>query len=386
MMNSIIPRGLLSSIKKEVKTIFRHWGEISESALQQGLEEHRNHDSSPAQEELIERLLRAYHNAKKEQKDQPAPYQLSGQWLDTLRKRQPQYLKCLHNHDIKCLSDLLANFFRNQFSSGFIPSYENLFKAGKLVKRGFVINILKDYETWKAFVDHADLKDLNAPDCGNPWGYMLDGNLIMPVSFRHDYYSFHIHNLLKNLKSVVVAEIGGGFGGVASCVLRRIESVKYLDFDLPESILIISYYLLNIFPEKRFLLFGESESKILSPEVLASYDIILLPNFCLTRLESMSVDLFLNTRSMSEMNYDTVQEYVSEVSRLCKYYFLHDNSDESISKKGYAVPEIPASHFPVPRNFERIYKSISPWVAGAGRFREYLYLRANSQLNLSSER
>ena len=207
---------------------------------------------------------------------------------------------------------------------------------------------------------------------------MLDGNLIMPESFRHDYYAFHIHSLIKNLQTPVVAEIGGGFGGVAYYLLQRGKSLKYLDFDIPEVILVTSYYLLNTFPGKKFLLFGEIESEILSPAVLASYDVVIMPNFCLPLLESLSVDLFVNTRSLSEMDYETIQEYISQIERACKCYFFHDNSDTKVFKKGHISPEVPAFQFPIPNSFKRIYKAISPWVAGNGRYREHLYLRINS--------
>lgn len=121
-------------------------------------------------------------------------------------------------------------------------------------------------------------------------------------------------------------------------------------------------------------MFGEDEETSIQLDAINSYDIILMPNFQLPMLASDSVDLFINTRSLSEVDYYTVKEYISQIVRTCKLYFFHDNSDREVSKGGGHV-EVPSSKFPIPDTFKRIYKSRSIWLSGQGRYREHLYQR-----------
>ena len=100
-----------------------------------------------------------------------------------------------------------------------------------------------------------------------------------------------------------------------------------------------------------------------------------MPNFQLPRLASDSVDLFMNTASLSEMDYHTVEEYIAHIVRTCKLYFFHENSDQETPKDASHI-EVPSSKFPIPSDvFKRIYKARSLWGGGSGRYREHLYQR-----------
>ena len=243
----------------------------------------------------------------------------------------------------------------------------------------FVNDILSDHSIWKDFVDGANISDACAPPVGNPWGYLVDGSLLLPNSLRHHYWGAHVKNLLAGEENPIVAEIGGGYGGFAYSLLSSSRQVRYIDFDLPEILLMASYYLMNAFPQKRFLLFGEAENDdALTTEVIDEFDVILLPNFRLPQLGSNSVDLFTNTHSLSEMDYHTVAEYISQIVRTSKRYFFHVNSDQE-TLKGTGHVEVPSSRFPIPADiFQRVYKSNSLWGGGGGRYREHLYQRVSA--------
>lgn len=168
----------------------------------------------------------------------------------------------------------------------------------------------------------------------------------------------------------VLAEIGGGYGALGYYALLT-PGVHYVDFDLPEVLLVASYWLCGALPKKRIMLFGESDTKAVLTN-LECYDAVLFPNFCLRELPDDSVDVFLNTRSLSEMASETIEEYLRHVSRCCTHYFLHENSDKALESPGHT--EIVASSFSLPR-FRMLSKTLSPWKAGAGRYREFLYQR-----------
>ena len=65
------------------------------------------------------------------------------------------------------------------------------------------------------------------------------------------HYKLFEENILKkfNNKNLTIAEIGAGYGGFASKVIKNTKS-KYVIFDLPEVNALQYYYLSKNFPEK----------------------------------------------------------------------------------------------------------------------------------------
>ncbi len=327
--------------------------------------------------EVINRIVSSYHSAKKEQSKVSIPYKPGGAWKEDIEKRRAEYLKALNVKDFERLSELLRNFFRNNGVAGLWIHgyYDDIHNASNKKKKKYINSILQDYYTVVDFVDDFDISNLRIPSVGNPWGYVIKETLVLPTACRHYYYASHVHNLLEDISIPVVCEIGGGFGGFAHYLLSSNKRVKYLNFDLPETLLIAQYFLMNSFPDKKFLLYGESGNQNISEEVLNKHDIILMPNFALPNVTNKAVDLFFNTGSLSEMDYHTVEEYINQIARITKKYFFHDNSDRPALNTGGHV-EVVSSKFPIPQDiFKRIYKTNSLWGGSSGRYREHLYQR-----------
>ena len=110
------------------------------------------------------------------------------------------------------------------------------------------------------------------------------------------------------------------------------------------------------FPDKRFLLYGENAKDNMN---LDQYDIILMPNFVLPKLSDETVDLFFNESSFSEMNRETTEEYVCQIERISRKYFMHINHDAKFlwNENGKKLENLPGSQInPDPSRFKRIYK------------------------------
>jgi hypothetical protein len=344
------------------------------SFLEEGMKEHPNSIDDNYHENIVKRLANSYRRAKDMQRNVPLAYKPGGGWKELIKIRLVEYLEALNSNDTSNskLSNLLRNFFRNSGSNDLNVDYLRIADANIIGKEEFIVTFLKSYEIWKDFVG-GNLKKVSAPHICNPWGYYIEGNLIMRYSFRHHYFATRVKNLLADRDNPVVAEIGGGYGGFAYYLLKEKDDLTYINFDLPEILLISSYYLMNAFPDKKILLFEEAPIEKISLETINSYDIILLPNFELPKLESDSVDLFINTGSLSEMDFSTIEEYISQIVRICKRYFFHENSNRKEFIAGGHI-EVPASQFPIPDNlFKRIYKF--PSLLTTERYSEYLYER-----------
>lgn len=369
--SSLIQR--LNSIYYDLKILanFKSNEHANLSFLEEGLKDRPNSIDNKHHEDIVKKLFHFYRKAKKVQVNVPPPYEPRGEWGERIKTRRAEYLDALNDNDTVKLSNLLRNFFRNSGVDGIHDYYSELANASTMRTKQFILNILQSYELWKDYVG-GDIKIVSAPPIGNPWGYYIEGNLIMPYSFKHHRFATIVKNLLADIDNPVVAEIGGGYGGFAYYLLKEREDSTYINFDLPEVLLINSYYLMNAFPDKKILLFDVPQLERISSDTINSYDIILLPNFELPKLDRNSVDLFYNTGSLSEMDSLTVNEYVSQIARTCKRYIFHENSDRDVVRVGGQV-EVPASQFPIPDNFKRIYKY--PSLLTTERYREYLYER-----------
>ncbi len=322
------------------------------------LEEGLRSNVRPVDLNLVERLLISYRKAKEAQENSSPDYAVSEQWKILLNCHMGRYLSALRDSHPAKLAAMLQNFFRNVCVKPLLE-YQYVLNTSWLGKMEYVNIILNDLKRWDILVGE-DIGNLRMPLIGNPYGYIVGLTLLTSGSVRHHYVAVKARDLLKGVKDPVVAEIGGGYGGFAYYLL--LNDYKYINFDIPEILLLSQYYLMSTFPDKKFLLFGEKDF---------NYDVVLMPHFELPKFRSNSVDLFVNIRSMSEMNYDTVKEYLSQIDRTCTGYFYHENSE--VAKRTDGNKELPTSKFPIPNSFKRIYRFKSPWRAGNGRIWEYLY-------------
>ena len=204
----------------------------------------------------------------------------------------------------------LENFRNNNLSYGLDDSN----KITNEQYRNLIKNIL--LETGKNFF----FKNLSKNNVGNlktPFNYRnykIDAGEIFFIKWLHD-----LKNTIfkKNIK--YICEIGGGYGGFAKKIIKNIDC-KYILIDLPEINCLSSFYLKKNFPNKKFLLYSNLKKKIITKDHLNKFDIIIIPPW--VKLYKLNIDLFINTRSMMEMNFSVIQYYFS---------LIHEN----ISKNGY---------------------------------------------------
>lgn len=330
--------------------------------LDKGLEDR----CRPAPPELVDRVIKAYEAAKRDQQSASEEYQPNGEWATLIESK----LTAFRNRG--SMGQVLESFFRNEEAFGGLYEYASPLylrpSARNLMTRVLFVNsMLHDYRVWTELTGKT-IDSIRVPWAGNPFGYFIDGTLAVHANFRHHYAAEKAVTLIGG-KGVIV-EIGGGWGDVAYFALKH-PGVHYLDFDLPEILLLASYWLCVTLPDRKITLYGEENPETVLANI-EKYDAILYPNFRLPLLSENSVDIFVNAHSLSEMRSDTIREYLGQISRTCKRYFLSENSDKPHYTLGHT--EIPASTFSI-EGFRLLNKAISPWRSGGGRYREFLYER-----------
>jgi putative sugar O-methyltransferase len=318
---------------------------------------------------MISRIIEAYHKAKEAQRSVDVVYQPAEMWVDFVELRRP-LIDALDSKDESKVEEILSNFFRNE-SSAFITDslqYKSFVDGDN---KTIADKIEREVKTWRNFTNWAyPISNLYTPQIGNPYGCSVNDIPIIPSAPRYNYYAHKIEAMLEGIEYPVVAEIGGGIG-ITAYFLTRKSNMTYINFDLPEILVVCQYYLMSAYPEKKFLLYGEREDEYITSDVIEKYDYVLMPNFMLPHLGNNSVDVFINFHSLSEMSKETAQEYGKHIARVSKGYFYHENSFLKI-KLFDKYDEISEHDFGIPANMFILF-AVNPSLWGENIYREYIY-------------
>ena len=198
-------------------------------------------------------------------------------------------------------------------------------------------------EWWESYESQGrELSELTMPRFGNQGGALVNGQLILPFSVFSDFYARLLAGLVDRERPVI-GELGGGFGRLCYFLRRQWPLSTYVEFDLPECLCCAMYYLMNSFPDKKFLLFGEGE---LTPECLSEYDFILRPSFEICKLPDKSVDLFINENSLGMVPPEACKLFVNEICRISDAFwhrnhetrrFPFEDGTESLLNREYPI-------------------------------------------------
>jgi hypothetical protein len=269
-----------------------------------------------------------------------------GEWKWINEHKRQDYIRALDKGDRSALSKILSNFFRESASYGIHSLYRNMQDA-----------LQKDFSTWKEFTEQTDHRPLSMPNIGNPVGMKVRGVFMAPDQPRHDYFALKIRALKPN----TVLEIGGGYGGLALQLSRRMR-VKYIDIDLPETLYLAYYFLSKAGINVKWALKNRPDA-----------DVVLVPADRKHLVQS-KVDVVFNANSLSEMGKTTVNEYFQSVNTVWKpEHVLHQNSNVLLFPHSGRHIEVLARDFPLDKKkYVEVYRAMAPWQGAGGRYREFV--------------
>jgi putative sugar O-methyltransferase len=171
-------------------------------------------------------------------------------------------------------------------------------------------HVLYRLEYWQSLsCGSSTIADLAGPGIGNPFGVVIDGT---HISVGAEYAHYCARRVQEGLRPgpATIAEIAGGYGGMAYYLLLNRPDTRYVNFDFPEKLALASYYLMKAFPHLRCLCYGE---KALTPESIADADIVLLPRGELAAFPSQSVDLIFTSHGMSDLSLGEMDQYLNDI-------------------------------------------------------------------------
>jgi putative sugar O-methyltransferase len=266
---------------------------------------------------ILERICSAYQKAYAEERFALEIYRPTGWWeIQRYGSLQP-VMNALANGNIEALRRMYRNFYRDACSAGLIvvQSLAKEYFGGRMTRRHrryVLADTLYRVDHWKKMINtDCAVHELAGPPVGNPFGVMMEGTLVRAGAEYQHFCAMKVAELLKDDAATVV-EIGGGFGGMAYYFLRDCPRVRYMNFDLAETVALASYFLMRSHPGRKFVLYGEAE---LCEKSLAKIDVALLPVFAL-RAAPLRAAVTFSSHAMSDLNEKAQEEYAAQVSAM----------------------------------------------------------------------
>ena len=315
---------------------------------------------------ILTRICEAFQRAKRDEADAPECYRPGPMWQRILEEDFAELTGALGSGDLGRLGAILGNFQREPCSGGAAGSYLDIVHV-----RRFPSFRYEYVRTWKSYLDRGT--ELGAedpprfPPVGNPAGIACDGSIVPLEVLRYRYHAMEARELLRGIGGSTVCEIGGGFGGqIYSFSLGLDPGARFVLLDLPETLVLSSYFLLVTLPDARIRLYGE-------PEGVEPAQITVAPTFAFPSFADREFDLVFNACSLSEMAEETAREILGQIERTCRRYFLHVNHTAQFEwvERGRVVRNLPGDRaVPDGAQFKRIYQH--PRVFGRPSDRRFL--------------
>lgn len=160
---------------------------------------------------------------------------------------------------------------------------------------------------------------------GDPDDFVyLKGKKYSFYSLGYQYLYWHVQDLLGWEKVKTVLEIGSGYGGQAEVTTTNTPQIKYVCVDIPHWLYVNEMYLTTIFPGQ--VMGYEETSQIDGPidiiKEMGNKQFAIVPTWKFQYINS-SFDLFWNSKSLQEMNVETILRYGKMVKKLSDKIFLH---------------------------------------------------------------
>lgn len=237
------------------------------------------------------------------------------------------------------------------------------FRAIKGLSRGLDIHIdkIKTFKLLDELLNRIDKKFiLNSLEDHNiglsPTNFKYENYYVDYKTLIQIYWLNLLNENIKKEKIENICEIGGGFGSFSRILQKNFNS-RVLLIDLPETNMLSTFYLSSHLPNKKFYLYDDyKKNNYLSLSDFLQSDILILPPNC--NIDPLiKFNLFVNSRSMQEMEFYIIRKYFKFIQNHINVngLFLNINRYEKDSV-GYPVK---ISQYPYDKNWNVLYSKPS---------------------------
>jgi len=306
-------------------------------------------------DEIYSRLFNFYKKLKENEPNTPEIVKPSSLWQNHINKDYKFLVESYETNNLKNFSYFLNNF--GNWNNYLGIEHNNLLQrySKNFLLRSFLKNeiFLKYFKIWKDFgYSKSDLDKIATPEYGNQLGAYLDGNFVTIGSFFNQIISNILYSHIKDIERPIICDLGGGYGKLGYFLTKNLKNSCFIDFDIPEVLVLAAYYLIKTYPQKKCLLFGEKEFQ---KSDLENFDLIFMPPIEIEKLEENSVDLFVNKNSLGEMKSETAKFYIEKIN-FCSKIFFHMNHNRIRNKFENNQNSLVSSEYPIDiKKFDLIF-------------------------------
>jgi hypothetical protein len=329
---------------------------------------------------IASRLLKAYHHAMRDEATaaKTTPDDL---WKDLKQGKHREFIQLLAQNDPGALAAHLCNMSRHDITHGMAQGHDlyqairsdksvhNRFASyyiERLVRLGETLgclpyenpesgkwgeNLYTDIDELMRRIEAVTGIDVTPPRIsGGLYGIVSSKGSFQIRDITSLYTAWRIRQILKHHQSPSICEIGAGTGRTAY-YCHKLGITKVTIFDLPYVCVLSGYYLLKGLPDAPIQLYGE-------PAHPASDAINILPYWCVKTVPDNAFDLTLNQDSFPEIDRETVLEYLRQIRRHTKQYFLSINQEGQAPQTGTQNLQLVISHLvgDLGNTYARVYR------------------------------
>ncbi len=209
---------------------------------------------------------------------------------------------------------LYQELFNDQFN--YINQHESYTKS--YLKS---IDLILEYHRLSAKVDKTILASISESRAGNNLCAQYRGKR---VSHKNLFHAVVVNDIIKTIsfipmKKSVILDIGSGYGALAYMLYHYTPNSCYILLDLPETLVLTSYFIKYNFPKLKIALLEDIIDNLNDfDRIIKEYDFIIIPPSILTFVKDESVDLVINSASMGFMQKEYIDFYLTQIDRTLK--------------------------------------------------------------------
>lgn len=183
------------------------------------------------------------------------------------------------------------------------------------------IDLILEYHRYSKVINKELLASVSESSAGGSAcvyyrGQYLSEKLLFHTLIMHDILG---HVDFEEQKRNVIVDIGSGYGGLDCLLAHYIPNSCFVLVDLPETLLLTSYFIAYNFPNKRVALLSDiADCLDAFEDLVLEYDFIIVPPVVVEKIPADFIDLVMNSASLGFMEKEYVNYYLEHIYRILR--------------------------------------------------------------------
>jgi len=184
----------------------------------------------------------------------------------------------------------------------------------------FAIDLVLEYHRYAEKIDKEILASISESQAGNHLSVNYRGKKLSEQLLQNLVVANDIKNVPLSLeRRNILLDIGVSFGGTNRIINYYHPNSTQILIDLPETLILTAYYIKYNFPNKKIALLDDIYPYLDNfDNIIEKYDFIIVPPFILDYIKGKSIDLVMNSTSLSFISKEYLNYYLKETDRVLK--------------------------------------------------------------------